>query len=58
VTGRVLHEEQLTGLPQGVTEQKLHLNAAALPAGTYFVILTGLPDGKTKAVPMIKQNKQ
>ncbi|MDP4260390.1 MAG: fibronectin type III domain-containing protein, partial [Bacteroidota bacterium] len=58
VTGRVLHEEQLTGLPQGVTEQKLHLNAAALPAGTYFVILTGLPDGKTKAVPMVKQDKQ
>jgi hypothetical protein len=58
VTGRVLHEEQLTGVPQGVTEQKLHMNAAALPAGTYFVIITGLPDGKTKAVPMIKQNKQ
>jgi hypothetical protein len=55
VSGRVLFEQEFDNVPQGITGQRLDLNAAALSEGTYFVIVKGFADGRTRAIPVIKK---
>jgi len=54
LSGRVIYQEQLSGLPQGISQQRLGLNGNSLPKGSYFVLLQGLPDGRTKTLQLIK----
>ncbi len=54
--GRVLFREEMDNLPQGSSVQPLNLNAN-LPTGTYFLLVQGLPDGKSMSLPMLKLSK-
>ena len=54
--GRVLFRQEMDNLPQGSSVQPLNLNAN-LPTGTYFLLVQGLPDGKSVSLPMVKLPK-
>jgi hypothetical protein len=54
VSGRVLIRQELSNLPQGRSVQSLDLNGGNLPVGTYFILLQGLPDGRNKAIQLLK----
>ncbi|MDP4215138.1 MAG: hypothetical protein Q8927_02985, partial [Bacteroidota bacterium] len=53
-SGRMLFRQELINLPQGVSAQRLALHGADLPAGTYFVILEGLPGEKARVLQVVK----
>jgi hypothetical protein len=57
VSGRMLFQEELDNLPQGISQRQLSLNAGILPKGTYFIVLQGLPDGRTRTIQLIKPGK-
>ena len=57
LSGRVVLQQELTGLPQGASEQKLRIDGRNMPQGAYFILLQGLPDGKNRTLQLIKTVK-
>jgi hypothetical protein len=56
-SGRVVFQEELDNLPQGISQRQLSLNAGNLPKGTYFIVLQGLPDGKKKTIELLRMTR-
>ncbi len=56
LSGRTIFTQEMDNLPQGSSVQPLNLNAN-LPTGTYFLLVQGLPDGKSVSLPMVKLPK-
>jgi fibronectin type 3 domain-containing protein/predicted esterase len=52
-SGRAIFKQELANLPQGTSVQKLGLPGASIPAGSYFILLQGLPEGQ-KYLQVIK----
>jgi hypothetical protein len=54
VTGKTIFTKELTQVPGGTTLHPLGINSKSLLPGVYFVKITGLPDGKSKTIRLVK----
>ena len=57
VQGRVLYRQQFENLPQGTSVLPLGITGSKLPAGSYYLLLQGLPDGKNRTLPLLKMQR-
>jgi hypothetical protein len=56
MSGKVIRRQELEGIPAGGSTQQLSLGRNLAP-GSYFILLQGLPDGKIKAIQLLKTTK-
>jgi len=56
MSGKVIQRQELENLPAGSSTRKLNLGAE-LSAGSYFILLQGLPDGKIRTLPLVKSTR-
>jgi hypothetical protein len=54
VTGKTIFMKELRQVPSGTSLYPLGMNAKSLHPGVYFVKITGLPDGKSRTIRLVK----
>lgn len=53
-SGSILSTRNFGNILQGIWEQRIPLNGTASQPGVYFIHVTGLPDGKTQVLKIVK----
>jgi fibronectin type 3 domain-containing protein len=56
VSGKVIHRQELGGIPAGSSVQSLNLGKDLAP-GNYFILLQGLPDGGVRTLSLLKTTR-
>lgn len=55
MSGRVILARQFKDVPEGLWQQSLPLNDAAIQPGMYLLYISGLPDNKTQVIKLIRK---
>lgn len=55
-SGSILSTQLFRNLPQGTWQQRIPLNDKAAQPGIYFIHITGLPEGKSQVLKVVKVN--